>query len=72
VQELTELSSGAKTGGVYIPPFKLAMMQKEIKDKNSKEYQKLTWDALKKSINGLINKVRLLLLFHFSYKKECK
>jgi pre-mRNA-splicing factor CWC22 len=57
VQELTELSRGEKTGGVYIPPFKLAMMQKEIKDKNSKEYQKLTWDALKKSINGLINKV---------------
>jgi pre-mRNA-splicing factor CWC22 len=60
VQKLTELSSGAKTGGVYIPPFKLAMMRKEIQDKNSAEYQKLTWDALRKSLNGLINKVRIL------------
>ena len=46
-----------KTGGVYIPPFKLAMMQKAMNDKSSIEYQKMTWDALKKSINGLINKV---------------
>jgi len=58
VKKLAELGSGAKTGGVYIPPFKLAMMQKEIQDKSSKEYQKLTWDALRKSLNGLINKVR--------------
>lgn len=59
VQKLAALGNGAKTGGVYIPPFKLAMMQKEIQDKSSKEYQKLTWDALRKSLNGLINKVRI-------------
>jgi len=34
-------------------------MQKDITDKNSQEYQKMTWDALKKSINGLINKVNV-------------
>ena len=28
-------------------------MQKEIKDRASPEYQRMTWDALKKSIDGL-------------------
>ncbi|XP_038720439.1 pre-mRNA-splicing factor CWC22 homolog [Tripterygium wilfordii] len=46
-----------KSGGVYIPPFKLARMMKDIQDKSSNEYQRLTWDALRKSINGLVNKV---------------
>lgn len=50
-----------RTGGVYIPPFKLAQMMKEQgqKDKTSKEYQRMTWEALRKSINGLINKVNV-------------
>ncbi|KAK9735998.1 hypothetical protein RND81_04G243800 [Saponaria officinalis] len=51
------LATLGKTGGVYIPPFKLARMLKEIDDKSSVEYQRLTWDALRKSINGLVNKV---------------
>lgn len=46
-----------RSGGVYIPPFKLAQMMKDIQDKSSVEYQRLTWDALRKSINGLVNKV---------------
>lgn len=46
-----------KSGGIYIPPFKLAQMMKEVQDKSSIEYQRLTWDALRKSINGLVNKV---------------
>ena len=28
-------------------------------DKSSKEYQRMTWEALKKSINGLVNKVNV-------------
>lgn len=32
-------------------------MQKEITDKNSAEYQRLSWEALKKSINAIANKV---------------
>ncbi|KAL7136429.1 hypothetical protein ABFS83_10G030200 [Erythranthe nasuta] len=36
---------------VYIPP--CARMMKEIKDESSVEYQRLAWDALRKSINGL-------------------
>ncbi|XP_057429631.1 uncharacterized protein LOC130722800 [Lotus japonicus] len=50
-------SNLGKSGGVYIPPFKLARMMKEVEDKSSPEYQRLTWDALRKSINGLVNKV---------------
>ena len=41
-----------KTGGAYIPPAKLRMMQKNITDKSSEAYQRLAWEALKKSING--------------------
>jgi len=44
-------------GGVYIPPFKMAQLLKEVEDKSGPEYQRMTWDALRKSINGLINKV---------------
>lgn len=46
-----------KLGGAYIPPFKLARMLAEVDDKSSPQYQRMTWDALRKSINGLINKV---------------
>ena len=43
--------------GVYIPPSRLAAMQKEITDKNGPEYQRASWEALKRSLNGLVNKV---------------
>lgn len=56
---LTADGKTGRTGGVYIPPFKLAQMRREIKDKNSEAYQRTTWDALRKSINGLINKVNV-------------
>ncbi|GMH00071.1 hypothetical protein Nepgr_001910 [Nepenthes gracilis] len=52
-----DLAILGRTGGVYIPPFKLARMMKEVEDKSGAEYQRLTWDALRKSINGLVNKV---------------
>ena len=51
---------GSRSGGAYIPPARLRAMQAEAaKDKKSAEYQRLSWDALRKSINGLINKVCL-------------
>ncbi|KAF3631187.1 Pre-mRNA-splicing factor CWC22 -like protein [Capsicum annuum] len=53
----TDLAKLGRSGGVYIPPFKLARMMKEVQDKSSVEYQRMTWDALRKSINGLVNKV---------------
>jgi pre-mRNA-splicing factor CWC22 len=43
----------------YIPPFKLARILEDAKKKDisSVEYQRLSWEALKKSINGLVNRV---------------
>lgn len=48
-----------RTGGAYIPPAKLRMMQAQITDKSSMAYQRLAWEALKKSIHGLINKINV-------------
>ncbi len=53
---------GGRTGGVYIPPFKLAQLKKNQEhadDPASADNQKLSWEALRKSINGLINKVNV-------------
>ncbi|KIY30805.1 pre-mRNA-splicing factor CWC22 [Cryptococcus gattii E566] len=56
---------GSRSGGAYIPPAKLRAMQAEAaKDKASAEYQRISWDALKKSINGLINKVNISNIKH--------
>lgn len=49
----------SKTGGAYIPPAKLRMLQAEITDKSSAAYQRIAWEALKKSIHGYINKVNV-------------
>ena len=48
-----------RTGGAYIPPAKLRMMQAQITDKSSLAFQRLAWEALKKSIHGLINKINI-------------
>ena len=44
----------SRTGGAYIPPAKLKLMQAEITDKSSIAYQRLSWEALKKSIQGMV------------------
>jgi pre-mRNA-splicing factor CWC22 len=48
-----------RTGGVYVPPFKLKRLMALSEDKSSAEFQRASWEALKKSINGLINKVNV-------------
>ncbi|CZT49680.1 related to CWC22-involved in mRNA splicing [Rhynchosporium secalis] len=48
-----------RSGGTYIPPARLRALQSQITDKTSKEYRRMAWEALKKSINGLINKVNV-------------
>ncbi|RTG84331.1 pre-mRNA-splicing factor CWC22 [Schistosoma bovis] len=48
-----------KTGGAYIPPGRLRQMQAQITDKSSEAYQRIAWEALKKSIHGFINKVNV-------------
>lgn len=70
-------------GGTYIPPARLAIMQREeLNDalrsgdatKASDAHQRVSWDALKKSLNGLINKVAcfgLSLGEHCKYQEHC-
>jgi pre-mRNA-splicing factor CWC22 len=53
-----------RSGGTYIPPARLRALQSQITDKSSKEYQRMAWEALKKSINGLINKVNVSNIKH--------
>ncbi|KAG8898271.1 pre-mRNA-splicing factor cwc22, partial [Tulasnella sp. 403] len=50
----------SKSGGVYIPPARLRALQAAAStDKNSPEYQRLSWDALRKSITGIVNRVNI-------------
>ena len=53
-----------RSGGTYIPPARLRALQAQITDKTSKEYQRMAWEALKKSLNGLINKVNVSNIKH--------
>lgn len=48
--------SKTRAGGAYIPPARLRAMQAAITDKTSPEFQRMAWEALKKSIQGMINK----------------
>ena len=49
-----------RSGGVYIPPARLrAMQEAAAADKTSAEYQRLSWDALRKSITGIVNRVNV-------------
>ncbi|KAF8968251.1 armadillo-type protein [Flammula alnicola] len=49
-----------RSGGVYMPPARLRAMQEAASsDKSSPEYQRLSWDALRKSITGIVNRVNI-------------
>ncbi|KAB8349842.1 hypothetical protein FH972_023855 [Carpinus fangiana] len=49
----------ARSGGTYVPPARLRMLQSQITDKTSREFQRMAWEALKKSIQGIVNKVNV-------------
>ncbi|GBE82742.1 hypothetical protein BKA93DRAFT_925890 [Sparassis latifolia] len=52
--------TGTRSGGVYMPPARLRALQEAAsKDKTSAEYQRLSWDALRKSITGIVNRVNI-------------
>lgn len=62
--EFAKLTS-TRSGGVYMPPARLRAMQQEAsKDKASAEYQRLSWDALRKSITGIVNRVNVTNIKH--------
>ena len=50
----------------YLPPHRMARALEEARaaDKTSPEYQRLSWDCLAKSINGLINRVNAANIKH--------
>ncbi|ELU43819.1 cell cycle control protein (Cwf22), putative [Rhizoctonia solani AG-1 IA] len=50
----------SRSGGVYVPPARLRALQAAAaEDKSSAEYQRLSWDALRKSITGIVNRVNV-------------
>lgn len=65
-KEFDQLASNSKSGGRYIPPARLRAMQaaEAAKDKSSPEYQRLSWDALRKSITGIVNRVNVTNIKH--------
>ena len=48
------LPDGTRAGGLYVPPQRLKRLSYDPK---SAQFQRQTWEALKKSLNGLINKL---------------
>ena len=57
---MTSFINSSKSGGLYIPPYRMEKLIEAIREKNdpsSIEYQKMMWELLKKSLNGIINKV---------------
>jgi pre-mRNA-splicing factor CWC22 len=61
----------SRSGGVYIPPFKLARMMEELRQKDdhqSTEYQRMMWEMLRKSINGIINKINISNIQNIIYE----
>ena len=64
--EFAKLAAGSKSGGVYMPPARLRALQAAAggQDKASPEYQRLSWDALRKSITGIVNRVNIANIKH--------
>lgn len=55
----------SRSGGVYVPPARLRALQAAAsEDKSSAEYQRLSWDALRKSITGIVNRVNVANIKH--------
>jgi pre-mRNA-splicing factor CWC22 len=57
--EFAKLTS-SRSGGVYMPPARLRALQAAAaQDRSSAEFQRLSWDALRKSITGIVNRVNV-------------
>ena len=75
VEPISKLSDlplfSSRAGGVYIPPFRMARMMETLrneKDHESTEYQRMMWEMLRKSINGIINKVNISNIQNIVYE----
>jgi pre-mRNA-splicing factor CWC22 len=57
--------TASRSGGVYMPPARLrALREAASSDRSSPEYQRLSWDALRKSITGIVNRVNIANIKH--------
>lgn len=55
----------ATLGGVYMPPFKMRAILDQLKEsKETEAHQKYMWECLRKSINGIVNKVNVSNISH--------
>ena len=48
-------------GNVYVPPFKMRAALEKLKQEseNTEAHQKYIWETLRKSLNGIVNKVNV-------------
>ena len=57
--------AASKSGRVYMPPACLRALQVQAgQDKTSPKYQRLLWDALRKSITRIVNRVNVMNIKH--------
>lgn len=51
----------ANMGSVYLPPHKMKAILEKMKtnDESSEQNQKYMWEMLRKSLNGIVNKVNV-------------
>jgi pre-mRNA-splicing factor CWC22 len=57
--EFVKLTS-SRSGGVYMPPARLRALQAAAAhDRSNAEHQRLAWDALRKSITSIVNRVNV-------------
>ena len=51
----------ASMGSVYLPPHKMKAILEKMKtnDESSEQSQKYMWEMLRKSLNGIVNKVNV-------------
>ena len=71
MEETSMPKNPLKVGEKYIPPYKMEKIIQEVRAKNdtkSEEYQKIMWDLLSKSINGIINKVNISNIQNIIYE----
>ena len=71
IEETSLPKNPLKIGEKYIPPYKMNKIIEQIRTKNdskSEEYQKIMWDLLSKSINGIINKVNVSNIQNIIYE----
>ena len=71
IEETSLPKNPLEIGEKYIPPYKMNKIIADIRAKNdtkSEEYQKIMWDLLAKSINGIINKVNISNIQNIIYE----